>query len=299
MEAYRAKGRTAVIFGSSGTIGPGVARAFYQEGASLAVHYRKSKDDAEKIVDDANKFYAEHGLDAKAYTIQADVLERDTIKRAKDDVLKNSGTFYYLLLFQDFSLDRKLWNLEDPEFVEKNKDMPYKIAYVGTVNVIDEFAPHLMERKEGSIIVVGSSAVFDWYDKGEYYTAAKTSIAQLMPQYADVLGRHGVRINGIAPGWVPKGTEDPEEMKSEAEQIKLWRHGENAPEAKMGKPEMIGEATFAMANFKYVHGQYLLVDGGQASPIPWVPDEKNIEFLKKQKFKERYPVESKVLGKTV
>lgn len=307
MEQYRAKGKVAVIFGASGRIGPGVVKKFYQEGASVAIQYRSSKKEAEKLVRAANNYYRNNELKAKAISFQADVTDRKSISNARKTILKELGGYYYLLLFQDFSIDPRLWNLGDPKYrdtnyVEKTKYSPYKIAYVGSINAIEEFSSHLIKKREGSILIVGSSAVFDYYKYGEWYTAAKTALALRLPEYAIKLGKYGVRINGGAWGWVPKGTEDPNEMKRESKDILLWRHGIDKPEAKMLTPELIGEAAFAMANLEGVHGQYILADGGQAvknKPVPWEPDDKNIKFLRIKGLQKKFPVKSKLLAKTI
>lgn len=304
MERFRAKGRSAIIFGATGNIGPAIVRKFYREGASVAVHYNRNREVAEDLVEEARKFYREKGLDAKASAFSANLSERKSVAKARSDVLNEFGSYYYSLHFQDFSIDPRLWNLKDArhrdsKFVKGTRHLPYEIAYVGTVNAIEEFAPHMMERREGSILVVGSSAAFDYYQHGEYYTAAKTAIAQLVPQYALSLGRYGVRINGGAWGWVPKGREDGKEMELEARSIPLWRHGVDRPEAKYGTPQLIAEAAFAAANLEFMTGQYILVDGGQASSILWIPDKRNVEFLRRTGFKRRYRIQSKILGKTI
>jgi len=304
MKKFRAEGRTAVIFGATGNIGPAIVRKFYQEGASVAIHYHRDLEGAERLAEGARRFYEENGLGAAAVTFGADLTDRKRVAEAQASILKGFGSYYYTLHFQDLPIDPRLWNLRDdryrdPDFVKRTKRLPYEIAYVGTVNAIEAFAPHMIQRREGSILVVGSSAIFDYYQHDEYYTVAKTAIARLLPRYAVTLGRYGVRINGGAWGWVPKGTEDSKEMEREVATMPLWRHGVNKPEAKYGTPEHIAEASFAIANIEFMTGQYVLVDGGQATPKPWIPDRRNLEFLRRTGFKRKYRIHSEILGKVV
>jgi len=304
VEKYCAKGRGAVIFGGTGNIGRAVVRKFFREGASVAIHYKTNRQVAEELANEAAHFYRESGLDAKAIAFRTDLSDPEDIAKARELVLGQLGSYYYTLHFQDFAIEPRLWNLRDrryrdPEFVQRTRHLPYEIAYLGSVNAIEEFAPHMIERRQGSILIVGSSAVFEYYEHGEYYTAAKTALALLLPHYARALGKFGVRINGGAWGWVPKGSEDEKEMESEARLIPLWRRGEDRPEAKFGTPELIADAAFAICHLEFMTGQYVLVDGGESTPVPWIPDRRNLEFLRRTGFRRKYRVQSKILGRPV
>ena len=81
----RLKDKIAVITGASSGIGAGIAALFAKEGAAVVVNYRKSKDSAEKVVEEIK------GLGQRAIAVQADMADKEAIDRLIATTLSEFG----------------------------------------------------------------------------------------------------------------------------------------------------------------------------------------------------------------
>jgi 3-oxoacyl-[acyl-carrier protein] reductase len=115
----------------------------------------------------------------------------------------------------------------------------------------------------GSMIAVSSimGVAYGW-DEHVQYSAAKAGVVSLVRGLAVELARDGIRVNGIAPGYIRTAQALSEEHSLGPEGLE--RAAEFLPLGRVGEPEDIADVIVFLASESahYITGQVLVVDGG-------------------------------------
>jgi len=241
-------GRVAVVTGASRGLGRTFARALARAGADVAVTSR----DAAALRDTCAEIEA---LGRRAVPLVLDVREHDSIRRMADaahaalgaiDILINNAGCNVRKRALDVSWDD--WNL----VLDTNLRGPFFVAQA--------FAPHMIERRYGRIVNIGSvTSVFGYAGLGPY-TASRGGIRQLTMSLADDWGPHGITVNCLAPGWFK--TRQNQVMYEDQAWVDYLV--DRIPLKRPGAPEDLEGAVIFLASdaSAYITGQTLLVDGG-------------------------------------
>jgi gluconate 5-dehydrogenase len=123
------------------------------------------------------------------------------------------------------------------------------------------FAPGMIERSHGSILLVASMTSLIGMPKVVAYTAAKTACLGLMRSLTADLAPHNIRVNAITPGWIDTPMlHDALDSDPERTQKILSR----TPMQRFGDLEDIGWASLYLCSpaAKFITGTMLTVDGG-------------------------------------
>jgi 3-oxoacyl-[acyl-carrier protein] reductase len=155
---------------------------------------------------------------------------------------------------------------------EEDLDALYAINMRGTLYGCQAAGRYMVEHGGGSIINMASAAMLVPSPNVAAYAMTKAAVVQLTKIMALENGKRGVRVNAIAPGFVPTkmtsryyvrpdGTEDPEMKKMVLEPMAKF-----APLRRVGAPEDIGYAVLYLASdaSSFVTGQVLSPNGGVA-----------------------------------
>ena len=226
-----------VVGGSSG-IGRGIARAFQASGADVAVWGTRASIDDYDAPEELN------GMDYA----QVDVTDERQVRAASapsklDVLVLSQGTVRY---------GRKEFTVEEfRAVVDVNLNSMMACA--------ERFQP-LLAESGGSIIMIASSAAYRAARGNPAYAASKAGVVGLTGTLGQAWASSGVRVNGIAPGYVD--TKLTEVMTKHAE-----RHAaliSSIPLRRLGEPEDIAEVALFLASpmARYIVGQTIVVDGG-------------------------------------
>jgi NAD(P)-dependent dehydrogenase (short-subunit alcohol dehydrogenase family) len=130
----------------------------------------------------------------------------------------------------------------------------------GSFFVAQAVARHMIERKYGRIINVGSVTSVAGYAGLGPYGASRGGIRQLTMSLADDWGKFGITVNTLAPGWFR--TAQNKVMYEDTEWVDYLT--ERIPLKRPGQPDDLDGAIVFLASeaSRYVTGQTLLVDGG-------------------------------------
>jgi NAD(P)-dependent dehydrogenase (short-subunit alcohol dehydrogenase family) len=187
----RLEGHTALVTGASQGLGKVIATTYAREGARVVLAARSR----ERLEETAAAIEAEGGtavvvpadvgrpddVDALALRIAADVGPLDTI-------VSNSGIT---------GPTAELWNITPHEWEET-----VRVNLTGTFLLCRALLPPMIERRRGSIVVIGSTAAKRPLYGRTPYAATKAGLVGLVRTLAIELGPVGVRANLISPGAV-------------------------------------------------------------------------------------------------
>jgi pteridine reductase len=239
-------GRWALVTGAAKRIGAVVASTLHEAGANVVVHYHRSADDAEHLVDELNGRRRD-----SAFTVSADVRDVGSLERMAEvvlgrtgrvDVLVNNASNFYPTplgtVTEEHWYDLMGSNLKAPLFLSQALLPTLKANNGVIVNIVDVHATRPLRDH-----VV--------------YGAAKAGLAMLTRSLAKDLGPH-VRVNGVSPGAILW----PDEGMSEQLRAAIIRQ---TALKRSGTPEDIAAAVlFLVRDAPYVTGQIIAVDGGRS-----------------------------------
>jgi NAD(P)-dependent dehydrogenase (short-subunit alcohol dehydrogenase family) len=251
----RLEGRTAIVTGGAAGIGRHYARALAAEGARVVI--ADVADGAEAVAEIA----AAHGGDA-ATSVACDVSREDEVKAlvaravgrygAIDILVNNAALFAPLAQTPVQDIDVDLW------------DKVFAVNVRGVFLMVKHVAPHMIARRSGKIVNIGSGTVYKGLPGMAHYTASKGAIATLTRTLSRELGAHGICVNTLSPGLIlsetllESGTHD-DALQARVVATRAFRRD-------AFPADLVGALVFlASADSDFVTGQTLAVDGGSVN----------------------------------
>ena len=241
------KDRVVLVTGGNSGIGRGIAHRFAREGARVAIVGRnlergaRTEQELRELTRDASFLACDLSRESDVSTMIETVAER--FGRI-DIVVNNAGLAGRRVAVRDTDSPGIRWD----KFRGPNLDAPWFVSSYAM--------PHLIETG-GNIVCISSTAT--WHGNWGTYGIAKAGVEALVRSFATEGARHGVRCNGVSPGWI----------SSERDQDYLSPTGsgwKSPPSAlnRMGTPDEIAAAVRFLASDEasFITGQTLIVDGG-------------------------------------
>jgi len=244
MNLFDLSGKRALVTGAGSPIGLGraMAQALKEHGAEVAILSR-----SKRIFDVAQ----EDGLIA----IQADLSNRDELKRGFNEAVEKLGTLD--ILINNHGITRVQEAVTFPidawdKMLETNLTSVFLLCQLA--------APIMLEKQYGKIINMASLATFIGLTKIPSYVASKAGIGQLTKALASEWASGGINVNAIAPGLIE--TEMTALLKTNPTRREYFFSRISA--GRFGKAEDLkGTAVFLASHASdYVHGAIIPVDGG-------------------------------------
>jgi NAD(P)-dependent dehydrogenase (short-subunit alcohol dehydrogenase family) len=244
-------GKVAIITGSSRGIGKAIAEALAEQGARVVISSR-NQDACDEVAAAIN---AEHG-EARAIAVAASLSSKDALQNLVDQTMAAFGRIDVLVCNAASNpYYGPMAGISDDQF-RKILDNNV-IANHWLINMV---APQMLERQDGSIIIISSVGGLTGSATIGAYNISKAADFQLARNLASEFGPKGVRINCIAPGLIKTDFaralwENPDTLKA------VTRH---TPMRRIGEPhEIAGAAVFlASPAATFMTGQAIVIDGG-------------------------------------
>ncbi|MBV7699446.1 SDR family NAD(P)-dependent oxidoreductase [Streptomyces sp. TRM70350] len=252
VQAYDLTGRTALITGAANGIGRASALLLAQAGATVHCADR----DARGLHETATLIKDQGGT---ARTHHLDVTDRAQVRQAVEscerlDVLAAIAGIMHsspVLETSDDDLDRVL-----------------NVNFKGVLHACQEAARRMLTHDvKGSIITMASGAVDTGGPGLLCYGAAKAAVVQLTKTLATEVGRYGIRVNAVAPGWIRTPMTDRHDSAAQAHTEALMAR--MSPLGRVGEPEDVAHTVLYLASdaSAFTTGQILRPNGGVA--MPW------------------------------
>ena len=238
--------KTILITGAAKRIGREMAKAFFDRGWDIVIHFNNSIEDARSLADQMNAQRNKSALIIQANLDHAKDIEKladlALSKNGRIDALINNASTFYPTPIGTFTEDN--WealmgsNLKAPLFL------------------IQAFCEEL-KKNSGFIINVTDINVDKALINHSIYLAAKSGLQTLTRALAKELAPD-IRVNAIAPGAIlePPNVEWTIEQKN-----KIIN---SVPMARMGTEKDIVDAAIYLSEAEYVTGQILNIDGGKS-----------------------------------
>lgn len=242
--------KIAIVTGASRGIGREIALAFAREGADVAITCSAS-------VDAANEVAAEiAALGRQALVIKADVADRQKVEDMVRQVVDRFGRVDILVNNAGMSVVGASAELEEEKW-RRGID----VMLSGVFFCSQAAGREMIARKYGKIINIASVNGIDAFPERSCYGSAKAGVMGMTKSLGCEWARHGVNVNGIAPGYIETNLVEDLIEKGVLDEKEL---AGRTPAGRLGTCDDIAKAAVFLASddASYIVGHTLVVDGG-------------------------------------
>ena len=241
-------GKTALVTGASRGLGQQFARALAAAGANLAITSR-TRASLEPFADEIRQ------LRRHVATIELDLRDQASIEAAVAETLSHLGQIDILVNNAGCNIRKRATEVTWDDW---NTILDTNLR--GAFFVAQAVAHHMIERRAGRIVNIGSVTCVAGYAGLAPYGASRGGVKQLTMSLAHDWGEFGITVNCLAPGWFK--TQQNRALYEDEDWVDYLC--ERIPLGRPGAPGDLDGALLLLASeaSQYITGQTLLVDGG-------------------------------------
>ena len=242
---------TVFITGSSRGIGRAIAQKFALAGHRVVLHCRSRRDEAEALLSSIK----EQGC--SAMLVQGDIADASDVTRMFSEIQAHFGAVEILVNNAGIALPQQL--LTDCSDAELDAVLDVNIK--GALLCARAAIPTMVSKKRGSIVNISSYFGVIGGSCEVPYSASKAALVGMTRALAKELAPSGIRVNCVAPGFVPTEMNAAFDTAAQ-EELRL-----DIPLETLGRAEDIAEAVYFLAldeTARFITGQTLCVDGGSS-----------------------------------
>lgn len=248
----RLKDKVTLITGGAAGIGKATALRFAEEGAKVVVCDINEEAGAALLPD----------LEPAARFDKVNVADRKEVQAWVESVVAQYGRVDVLVNNAGITRDALFVKMKDGELVKQMEESTFDLVMLvnlkGVFNCTQAVAPFMI--KQGGGVIVNASSVVGLYGNfGQTnYVATKAGVIGMTKVWARELGKYGIRVNAVAPGFILT------EMVQKMPENILAEMKAHTPLGRLGDPRDIANAYLWLASDEasFVHGATISVDGG-------------------------------------
>jgi len=242
----RLREKVAIVTGGSRGIGKATVEKFCEEGANVII-WDVLRDDGEALADSLRS----RGSNCDFQL--TNVTEYSSVETNARKIIDSYGRIDVLVNNAGITRDATLLKMTEDLWQQV-----LNVNLTGVFNCTRAVAPFMVERGSGKIINTSSVVALYGNFGQSNYVATKSGVIGLTKVWARELGRKGINVNAVAPGFI-----ETEMVRTVPEKI-LQMIKERTPIGRLGRPEDIANAYlfFASDESNFINGAVLTVDGG-------------------------------------
>lgn len=248
-------GKGVLVTGAGGGIGSEIVRAFHEEGAKVAIHYRTSAERARDLAETTG-----------GVALQADLTVEAEVGRLFDDALKSLGALDVLVANAGRwpSDDEPVWEMSLERWrstIATNLDSVFLSCRA--------FLKHVAATGRGNIVIVASTAGLIGEAGHSDYAAAKGALASgFLKSLKNEIVRIAPegRVNVVAPGWT-KTDMTRDVLADKTFPARITR---TMPMRKLGQAQDVARVIVALSSDRvsgHVTGEVITVAGGMEGRV--------------------------------
>lgn len=239
--------RVVLVTGASRGIGRAIAKQFALGGDKVAVNYCNSADKSEAL---CREIQSENG-EARAYA--ANVANAGEVEAMIDAIENELGPIDVLINNAGILKDNYLAMMSEQAW-----DDVIDTNLKGTFLCSRSVAKKMMTRRQGKIVNMVSISGLIGTPGQANYAASKGGVIAMTRSMARELGRYGITVNAVAPGFIET------EMLAGMNQKQLNAHLQTIPLGRVGTTDEVAKITSFIASpgNSYMTGQVIVIDGG-------------------------------------
>ncbi|MCX9085117.1 MAG: 3-oxoacyl-ACP reductase FabG [Candidatus Methanoperedens sp.] len=238
--------RVAIITGSGSGIGRESALLFAKEGAKIVVADVNEKGGEETVAAIKNN-------GGEGFFFKLNVVDREQSRSMVKTTMEKYGRIDILINNAGITQDALV-----SKMTEQQWDLVIDINLKGVFNCTQAVVEVMINQGKGSIVNTSSIVGVNGNVGQVNYSATKAGLIGMTKTLAKELGRKGIRVNAVAPGFIqtPMTSAVPDKI------LELMK--EKTPLKRLGEPKDIANAYLYLASddSNYVNGAVLAVDGG-------------------------------------
>src|SRR6266508_1716077 len=190
----RMKDKVVLITGGAAGIGKATAERFTEEGAKVIIG---------DLAEEAGRKVAE-AISGEFYNMN--VTDRQAVQAWVDDVVAKHGRIDVIINNAGIVRDGQLVKFKEGQLVgqmsEADFDLVISIKLKGVFNCAQAVAPQMIKQGSGVILNATSIVGLDGNFGQTNYVATKSGVIGMTKVWARELGKYGVRVNAVAPGFI-------------------------------------------------------------------------------------------------
>ncbi|MCP4573978.1 MAG: glucose 1-dehydrogenase [bacterium] len=239
-------GKVVIVTGGASGLGQAAVQRFAAEGARVSIW---------DVGDEAGRELAA-GLEAAGHEVEfrsVNVADTAAVAEAVAAVVENWSCVDVLINNAGITRDATLLKMEESQF-----DQVIDVNLKGVFNCGQAVAKVMVAQGEGCIVNTSSVVALYGNFGQSNYVATKAGVIGMTKVWARELGRKGVRVNAVAPGFI--GTDMVMAMPEKVRDMMAGK----APMQRLGRPDEIADAYLFLASdhASFINGTVLSVDGG-------------------------------------
>jgi 3-oxoacyl-[acyl-carrier protein] reductase len=244
---FELTGKTALVTGTTGGIGAGIARAFHKAGAKVAISGRQLA----KLEALASE------LGDRVEILPCDLGDKQAVAKLIDEAVAKLGRLDILVNNAGLTRDNLFMVMKDEQW-----DEVIAVNLTSTFMLMRAATRHMLRSKTGYGRIVNISSISGVVgNPGQgNYAASKAGMIGMSKSLAREVANRGITVNCISPGFIKTAMTDALNEKQVAE---ISQH---IPAQRFGTPEDIAAGAVYLASVEagYVTGQTLHINGGMA-----------------------------------